>query len=122
LLTSPPTLLDEALRTLDRFDRRPRTFAVEVLFADTANQPADAAALDAKTLSRLADDVAARLDALKQQGRLTGLWRLRLAATEGQRASVNYGEEVSIVTAATLMHRARLRASSARPLDSVARA
>jgi type II secretory pathway component GspD/PulD (secretin) len=100
LLSAPPNVLDEVLRTLDQLDRRPRTFTVEVLFADGVNQPADAVALDAKALSGPADDVAARLDALKQQGRLTALRRIRLAATERQRASVNSGEEVAIVTPA----------------------
>lgn len=99
LLSAPPNVLEEVLRSLELLDRRPRTFAVEVLFADAAGQPADAAALDSKTLSGTADDVAARLDALKQQGRLTGLRCIRLAATEGQRASVNSAAEVSIVTA-----------------------
>jgi type II secretory pathway component GspD/PulD (secretin) len=100
LLSGPPEVLAEALQTLDQLDRKPRTFVVEVFFADApagaAGQPGEAG-LDPKALSGPADDVAARLEGLKQQGRLAGLRRVRVAAVEGQHAAVNSGEEVSVV-------------------------
>jgi type II secretory pathway component GspD/PulD (secretin) len=103
LLSAPPEVLAETLQTLDQLDRKPRTFVVDVYFADAppapAGQPGEAAGPDLKALSGPADDVTARLEAMKQQGRLTGLRRFRVAATEGQRATVNAKEDVPVVTA-----------------------
>jgi hypothetical protein len=100
LLSGPPDLVAEAEQTLAHLDRRPRSVVVEVYFAEAA--PAGEArpgetqpALD---LAGPADDVAARLGALREQGRLAGLRRIRVTATEGQRASAKAGEDRPVVT------------------------
>jgi Bacterial type II and III secretion system protein len=74
-----------------------RTVEVEVWLADSAGEGPDA-----QELSGPAEGVLARLRELRQQGKLTGLRRVRLTATEGQRATAQFTEERPMLTGSSL--------------------
>jgi type II secretory pathway component GspD/PulD (secretin) len=103
LVSAPPAVLAEVLKTIEQLDRRPRQVEIEVIFADitAAGERPEGPALNPRELVGPADGMSARLDALRRQGRLADARHVRLTALEGQKASVNLGKERSLVTSRT---------------------
>jgi hypothetical protein len=81
LVTAPPAVFDEVMKTIELLDRKPPSVAVEVFVVELPAKKADdkdAAGIDEKDLSGAIDDVARTLDSLRHTGRVASVKRIRL--------------------------------------------
>jgi type II secretory pathway component GspD/PulD (secretin) len=106
LISCAPAVFDEVVKVVDQLDRRPQLVAVYIWIVDvTGKKSADGSPVpEDKELAESAftgsiKDVVAKLEALQKKGKISGLKRLQLTATENQVAMALLGETKSFVTA-----------------------
>jgi type II secretory pathway component GspD/PulD (secretin) len=108
LISAPPALFDEVVKTLEALDRRPHQVSVEVLIAEVAPRKAEGEKpgsadkeLDESQLSGPAEQVLDRVELLHKKGQLESLKRIQLTALENQVASVHVGDSKPVVMGVT---------------------
>jgi len=113
LISAPPAVFDEVMKTLEQLDRQPRPVAVEVFVVELPAKKADdkEAGLDEKEFSGALDDVAKNLEALRQKGQVAAVKHVQLTALEGQSASVNLGESKPYVIGSNISAAGRVMRS-----------
>src|SRR5262245_47809683 len=94
LITASPAAFAEVAKLLEQLDRRPATVAVEVTILELTNRkggdklaPAEPD-VDERELSGVINEVMAKVQLLRKQGRVAGLRSIQLSALENQPASV----------------------------------
>jgi hypothetical protein len=85
LINAPPAVLEEVMKTLEQFDRRPRSVAVDIFIVELSTNKGDIKERpDEKDFSGAINDVAERLDAMKKKGWVADFRRIQLTTPEGQ--------------------------------------
>ncbi len=110
LIRATPAAFGEVVKLLEVLDRRPRMVAVEVWVAEVLPGQKKDEPLDTKGLNGSADDVRAKVEELRRNGRIGELKRLELTAVENQPAHAFVGQNTPItlgihVTATGLVSR-----------------
>jgi type II secretory pathway component GspD/PulD (secretin) len=101
LVSAPPAVFGEVMKTLEQLDHRPHVVAVEVLVVQLRPKKAEdkGKGPDEKQFSGSIDEVTDRLNAMLRKGEVTGLKRIQLTTLEGQLGSLMLGENRPYVTA-----------------------
>jgi type II secretory pathway component GspD/PulD (secretin) len=102
LVSAPPAVFDEVMKTLELLDKKPQAVAVEVLVVELPDRKADDKdkdkGPDEKEFAGPIDDVAKAVEAMQKKGQVAGVKCIRLTALEGQPASLTLGETKPYVT------------------------
>jgi type II secretory pathway component GspD/PulD (secretin) len=101
LIRATPAVFPEVVKLLEVLDRRPRLVAVEVWVAEVLPGDKKAEALDTKALTGPAADVLAKVDALRNQGRVGDIKRLEVTTVENQSAHAHLGQTKPLVMGVT---------------------
>jgi type II secretory pathway component GspD/PulD (secretin) len=91
LVSAPPPVFDEAMKTVELLDTKPQTIVVEVWLVEVPAGKADdkgAAALDEKALAGPIEDVAKAVEAMQKKGQAAGVKHFRLSTLEWQTGSM----------------------------------
>jgi type II secretory pathway component GspD/PulD (secretin) len=105
LISAPPAVFEEIVKTIDQLDRRPRTIAVDVYFVELQSKAGDDKQSVEKGFSGPAADVSARLNAMTNSGQAASVKRVQLGATEGNLSSLTVGEMKPYVSGVTSTQR-----------------
>jgi type II secretory pathway component GspD/PulD (secretin) len=94
LVSAPPVIFEEVMKTIEQLDHRPHLVTVDVLVIELpVKKPDDTAkGLDEKEFTGAFDDVAARIEALQKKGDVAAVKRVQLTTLEGQSSTLMLGE------------------------------
>ena len=97
LISAAPKVFDEIVKALEKVDRRPPTFAIEVLIVDVAPIKGEdgkltAKELDLKEFTGSTKEVLEKVEGLQKKGLIEGLKRLQLTVVENLPTKVYLGE------------------------------
>jgi type II secretory pathway component GspD/PulD (secretin) len=104
LVSAPPAVLDEVMKTIEQLDRPPHTVTVEVMLVELPARKPDEKprGIDEKTFTGPVEEVAARVEAMQKKGEAVSLKRIQLKALEGQSSSIMIGENKPYTTGSTV--------------------
>jgi type II secretory pathway component GspD/PulD (secretin) len=104
LVSAAPAVADEVLKVVQQLDRPQQMVAVEVLVAEFSQKKADAPdkELDEKEFTGPANEVTAKLEALRKKGLLSALKSIQLTTLEDQTTSERAGENKPMVVGMTV--------------------
>ena len=104
LVSAPPAVFDEVLKTIEQLDRPPRTVTVDVLLVELPARKGDEKprGIDEKTFTGPIEEVAGRVEAMQKKGEALTLKRIQLTALEGQSSSMTLGENKPYTTGSTV--------------------
>ncbi|HZY84027.1 MAG TPA: secretin N-terminal domain-containing protein [Gemmataceae bacterium] len=108
LIRATPAAFGEVVKLLEVLDRRPRMVAVEVWVAEVLPADKKDEPLDTKALTGPADDVRAKVEQLRDKGRIGELKRLEMTTAENQPAHAFLGENKPLVLGMNVTARGRI--------------